>query len=93
MNLKDKKYKDFALVKEMLETPEIMRRFQYNQAPEAIAMQDTIFPTIRLPHVWGFDTFLQLLAGWNILVHVGVALGINLDKPTRARKVGNEFIG
>ena len=59
----------------------------------AIAAQDTIFPTIKLPRVWGFDTFLQLLAGWNILVHVGVALGIHLDKPTRARKVGNEFVG
>jgi glutamine---fructose-6-phosphate transaminase (isomerizing) len=32
------------------------------------------------------------LAGWNILVHVGVALGINLDKAERARKIGNEFI-
>jgi glucosamine--fructose-6-phosphate aminotransferase (isomerizing) len=33
------------------------------------------------------------LAGWNVLVHVGVALGINLDKPERARKIGNEFMG
>ena len=36
---------------------------------------------------------LQLLAGWNILVQIGVALGINLDKAERARKIGNEFIG
>jgi hypothetical protein len=34
-----------------------------------------------------------LSAGWNILVEVGINLGINLDKPTRARKVGNEFVG
>jgi glucosamine--fructose-6-phosphate aminotransferase (isomerizing) len=40
----------------------------------------------------GYQTVLQLLAGWNILVHVGVALEINLDKAERARKIGNEFI-
>ena len=59
----------------------------------AISTRDTIFPTIKIPHVWGFETFLQLLTGWNVLVSVGVANGINLDKPTRARKVGNEFMG
>ena len=59
----------------------------------AIAARETSFPTIRIPRVWGFDTFLQLLAGWNILVHVGVYNGIHLDKPVRARKVGNEFLG
>jgi len=32
-----------------------------------------------------------LLAGWNLLVHVGVALGVNLDKADRARKVGNIY--
>lgn len=59
----------------------------------AISSQDTIFPTIKIPRVPGFDAILQLLAGWNVLVHVGVAAGINLDKPRRARKIGNEFIG
>ena len=59
----------------------------------AISHQDTIFPTIRIPQVEGFDTVLQLLAGWNVLVQVGVTLGINLDKPQRARKIGNEFVG
>lgn len=59
----------------------------------AIAHQETIFPTIRIPQVEGFDTVLQLLAGWNVLVQVGVTLGINLDKPQRARKIGNEFVG
>ncbi len=49
-------------------------------------------PTIRIPRVEGYDTVLQLLAGWNILVQVGVALGINLDKAERARKIGNEFV-
>jgi glucosamine--fructose-6-phosphate aminotransferase (isomerizing) len=59
----------------------------------ALAAAETIFPTIRIPQLEGYDTVLQLLAGWNVLVHVGVALGINLDKPQRARKIGNEFLG
>ena len=59
----------------------------------AISHKDTIFPTIKIPRVAGFDSILQLLAGWNILVHVGVAAGIDLDKPQRARKIGNEFVG
>ena len=59
----------------------------------AVGSRDTSFPTIKIPHVWGFDTFLQLLAGWNVLVDVGIQNGINPDKPIRARKVGNEFTG
>ena len=58
----------------------------------AVSSRETIFPTIRIPEVEGYETVLQLLAGWNILVHVGVALGINLDKADRARKIGNEFV-
>lgn len=59
----------------------------------AIAHRETPFPTIRIPQLDGYDSVLELLAGWNVLVQVGVTLGINLDKPTRARKIGNEFIG
>ncbi len=59
----------------------------------AVAEEETALPTIRIPQVEGYQTVLQLLAGWNILVHVGVALGINLDKAERARKIGNEFVG
>jgi glutamine---fructose-6-phosphate transaminase (isomerizing) len=58
----------------------------------AVADRETPLPTIRIPGVEGYRTVLQLLAGWNILVHVGVALGINLDKAERARKIGNEFV-
>lgn len=58
----------------------------------AVSDTETSLPTIRIPRVEGYQTVLQLLAGWNILVHVGVALGINLDKAERARKIGNEFI-
>ncbi len=59
----------------------------------AIAARQTAFPTIRIPSVPGYDTVLQLLAGWNVLVHVGVFLGLNLDRAERARKIGNEFVG
>ncbi|MGD9126387.1 MAG: sugar isomerase [Planctomycetia bacterium] len=58
----------------------------------AISATETIFPTIQIPQVDGYETILQLLAGWNVLVSVGVANGIDLDKPERARKIGNEFV-
>ncbi len=58
----------------------------------AVSSEETSLPTIRIPKVPGYETVLQLLAGWNILVHVGVSLGINLDKAERARKIGNEFV-
>lgn len=59
----------------------------------AIAARDTQFPTIRIPDAGDLAPFVQMAAGWNVLVDVGLALGINLDKPLRARKVGNEFVG
>ena len=55
----------------------------------AIASFDTPFPTIKVPALAGFDSYLQLMAGWNILVSAGLVLGVNLDKPERARKIGN----
>ena len=61
-------------------------------AAENSTMQP-IVPTITIPRVEGYWNILQLLAGWNVLVQVGVGLGINLDKAERARKIGNEFIG
>jgi glucosamine--fructose-6-phosphate aminotransferase (isomerizing) len=59
----------------------------------AVATAETPLPTIRIPRVEGYQAVLNLLAGWNILVQVGIALGINLDKAERARKIGNEFLG
>ncbi len=59
----------------------------------AIAAEDTIFPTIKYPKITGYEFFFQLMMGWNLLVQTGINLGINLDKPTRARKIGNEFEG
>ena len=55
----------------------------------AIAAEDTIFPTLKIPKLEGFDAYFQLLAGWTLLVAIGLHNGIDLDKPTRARKVGN----
>ena len=59
----------------------------------AIAAQETPFPTIIVPQAGDLNPYVFLCAGWNLLVEIGLALGINLDKPERARKVGNEFIG
>ena len=58
----------------------------------AIAARRTPFPTIVIPEMTELNTHLQLCAGWNLLVATGLQLGINLDKPVRARKVGNELI-
>jgi glucosamine--fructose-6-phosphate aminotransferase (isomerizing) len=59
----------------------------------AIADRDTPFTTIRVPSAGELAPYVYLCAGWNILVEIGLALGIDLDKPERARKVGNEFLG
>lgn len=59
----------------------------------AVSDQDTIFPTIKIADVGELNNFVYLAAGWNILVEVGIRLGIDLDHPVRARKVGNEFVG
>ncbi len=58
-----------------------------------ISHRKTLFPTISIPDGGEYAEYVQLAAGWNILVETGIALGINLDKPQRARKVGNEYVG
>jgi glucosamine--fructose-6-phosphate aminotransferase (isomerizing) len=58
----------------------------------AISDEKTDFPTIVIPQGRDYAEYLQLAAGWNILVETGIALGIDLDHPVRARKVGNEYI-
>lgn len=58
----------------------------------AISSRETPFPTIRVPKS-PFPGYVSMCAGWNLLVEVGIKLGIDLDKPVRARKVGNEFVG
>lgn len=58
----------------------------------AVSSRSTIFPTMLIPDGGQYAEYVQLAAGWNILVEAGISLGINLDKPVRARKVGNEYI-
>ena len=59
----------------------------------AIANRETPLPTIRVPDAGELSPYVYLSAGWNLLVEIGLACGIDLDKPERARKVGNEMIG
>ncbi|MGI5869312.1 MAG: SIS domain-containing protein [Kiritimatiellia bacterium] len=54
-----------------------------------IGPKATPFPTLVTPLLDGYSNFLALMAGWNLLVEAGLKLGFNLDKPARARKVGN----
>jgi glutamine---fructose-6-phosphate transaminase (isomerizing) len=57
----------------------------------AISSRQTIFPTIIIDEYEDFNTYIQLAAGWNLLTECGLQLNIDLDKPQRARKIGNEF--
>lgn len=57
----------------------------------AISDKETPFTTIKVPNAGDLNPYVFLCVGWNLLVEIGLALGINLDKPERARKVGNEF--
>jgi glucosamine--fructose-6-phosphate aminotransferase (isomerizing) len=59
----------------------------------AVSTRKTMFPTIQIPDAGDLSCFVQLAAGWNLLVEAGLQLDINIDKPERARKVGNEFVG
>ena len=59
----------------------------------AIAPKKTPFTTIIIPALAGYNAYFQLFAGWNLLVQTGVARNVNLDKPQRARKIGNEYTG
>lgn len=56
----------------------------------AIGHGPSRFPTFRIPEAGELTPYLELVAGWNLLVEVGVRLGIDLDRPVRARKIGNE---
>ena len=57
----------------------------------AISTRNTIFPTMIIPEYGDFTNYLEIAAGWNLLVEVGIKMGINMDKTVRARKVGHEF--
>jgi len=57
----------------------------------AISPRKTIFPTIVIPEYDDFNNYIEIAAGWNLLVEVGINVGIGMDKTLRARKVGHEF--
>ena len=57
----------------------------------AIDTKPTPFTTIIVPEAGDLQAYVYLAAGWNTLVEIAQADGINLDKPKRARKVGNEM--
>ena len=57
----------------------------------AISTRKTIFPTIIIPEYGDFTNYIEIAAGWNLLVEVGINMGIDMDKTSRARKVGHEF--
>lgn len=59
----------------------------------AISSHPTRFPTLLIPDGGDLRGYVEMAAGWNLLVEVGLQLCINLDQPQRARKVGNEFTG
>lgn len=59
----------------------------------AISTKATPFTTMLIPDAGEMNPYLYLSAGWNLLVEIGLSMGIDLDKPQRARKVGNEFGG
>ncbi len=59
----------------------------------AVSTRKTRFPTLLIPDAGEFRNYVELAAGWNLLVETGIANGIALDTPKRARKVGNEFVG
>ncbi len=76
--------KDFKNIKEKLSDP-----IGINIV--AISSKDTPFETIKVPKLDNFDNFIQLAAGWNLLVKTGLKLDIDLDTAKRARKIGNKF--
>ncbi len=57
----------------------------------AITSRPTGLEALIIPENGDFAPYVELAAGWNLLVAVGTRLGIDLDKPARARKVGNEL--
>jgi len=56
-----------------------------------ISKQQSLFPAIIIPDGGEYAEYVQIAAGWNILVETGIAMDIDLDHPKRARKVGNEY--
>ena len=78
MNLKDDPYKTFALVREMLETPEILRRFDFDRSREVAA---AIRETGRL-FLTG-EGSSRIFPAKNLIYHL-MKLGLPLASPPTA---------
>jgi len=57
----------------------------------AISNYETPFPTILVPDAGDFSGYVFLTAGWNLLIDVGLNLGLDINDAQVARKVGNEI--
>ncbi|MFP4562653.1 MAG: SIS domain-containing protein [Spirochaetia bacterium] len=57
----------------------------------AVSSKSTPFPTLVIEECESLSGFVSLAMGWNLLVSVGASLGVDMDTPRRARKVGNEY--
>ncbi len=55
----------------------------------AVSSTTSCFPTFSIPDGGIYSEYLQLAAGWNMLVEAGLTCGADLDRPARARKIGN----
>jgi len=50
----------------------------------AISSRKTSFPyNMTIPEAGAYQNYVELAAGWNLLVETGLALGIDLDKPRK----------
>ncbi|TVR74703.1 MAG: sugar isomerase [Marinilabiliales bacterium] len=78
------------------EFDKIMSVYTGNIGTPVVAISDTATPfnNVAIPDVpERFEPYVKLAAGWNLLVEAGIRLGIDPDKPVRARKIGNEASG
>lgn len=75
-------------IEEEMEKYDAVLRKGANINVVAVATHPTPFRTILVPEA-ELQQYVFLAAGWNILVEIGIACDINLDKPRYARKVGN----
>ncbi len=58
----------------------------------SLSAKPSLFPSVKLTYSHpDHAAYAKLAIGWKILAETGMKLGIDLDKPDRARKVGNEF--
>jgi glutamine---fructose-6-phosphate transaminase (isomerizing) len=71
----------------------IKKRLEENIGVNVIAISErqTVFPTVLVPEAPGFECYIQMAATWNLLVKAGLLLGLDMDHPTRVKKVGNAF--